>query len=926
VTTTTTEGAEPAEKHLILVDGSGYIFRAFHALPPMTRPDGTPVNAVFGFAQMLEKFLTQHAASHIAVVFDSARETFRNKIYPAYKAHRPEPPEELVPQFALIREATDAFGVCRVEQPGFEADDLIASYAREFEEAGGRVTIVSSDKDLMQLIRERVIMLDPIKQKPIREPEVIEKFGVPPAKVVEVQALAGDSTDNVPGIPGIGVKTAAQLITEYGDLETLLARAGEIKQPKRRELLLTHADSARISKRLVALDDHAPLPAPLEAMAAKPPDPARLTAFLRENNFRSILARMGGGDGGPPQRPRPASNHAPAPPPQEAPFGPYACIQDMATLKAWIEEARAAGVIGLDTETDSLDALNARLVGVSLALAPGRAAYIPLRHAAPDMLAAPPVQIPLEEAMAALRPLLADPCVLKVLHNAKYDLEVLASPANGGLEVAPVDDSMMISYAMEAGAHGHGLDELAKLHLAHETISFDSVTGTGKARIPFALAPLERATAYAAEDADVALRLWLLLKPRLRPLRALALYEQVERRMVRVLAGMETAGIKVDGAELARIGEDFAQRLVVLEAECHRLAGRAFNVGSPKQLGDILFEEMGLKGGRKGKSGAYSTDAAVLEELAAQGVELARAVLDWRQIAKLKSTYVEGLAQRIAPDGRVHTDFSMAVTSTGRLSSTEPNLQNIPVRTEEGARIRRAFVAEAGHLLVSADYSQIELRLLAHLAEVPTLREAFARGEDIHARTAAEIFGLDPQHVDKEARRRAKTINFGIIYGMSAFGLAARLGIPPAEGRAIIEAYFAQYPGIRAEMERVKEEARVNGYVLSPFGRRLWIPDIAAKDPVRRAAAERQAINAPFQGGAAEVIKRAMVRLPGALRAAGLRARMLLQVHDELVLEAPEAEAEATGALLREVMENVASLRVPLRVEVGQGRNWAEAH
>ncbi|MCX8134057.1 MAG: DNA polymerase I [Roseococcus sp.] len=926
MTTPTTEAAGTAEKHLILVDGSGYIFRAFHALPPMTRPDGTPVNAVFGFAQMLEKFLTQHAATHLAVVFDSARETFRNQIYPAYKAHRPEPPEELVPQFALIREATDAFGVCRVEQPGWEADDLIASYARAFEAEGGRVTIVSSDKDLMQLIRERVIMLDPIKQKPIREPEVIEKFGVPPAKVVEVQALAGDSTDNVPGIPGIGVKTAAQLITEYGDLETLLQNAGEIRQPRRRELLLTHADSARLSKRLVALDDHAPLPVPIAALEAKPPDPARLMAFLRENNFRSILARMGGGDGGAPQRPRPAPDHAPAPPPQEAPFGPYACIQDMAALRAWIEEARTAGVIGLDTETDSLDALNARLVGVSLAVAPGRAAYIPLRHAAPDMLAAAPVQIPLEEAMAALRPLLADPCVLKVLHNAKYDLEVLANPANGGLEVAPVDDSMMISYAMEAGAHGHGLDELAKLHLGHDTIPYDAVTGTGKARIPFAQAPLERAAAYAAEDADVALRLWHLLRPRLRPARALALYEQVERRMVRVLAGMEQAGIRVDAAELARIGEDFAQRLVLREAECHRLAGRAFNVGSPKQLGEILFEEMGLKGGKKGKSGAYSTDAAVLEELAAQGVELARAVLDWRQIAKLKSTYVEGLAQRIAADGRVHTDFSMAVTSTGRLSSTEPNLQNIPVRTEEGARIRRAFVAEPGHVLVSADYSQIELRLLAHMAEVPTLREAFARGEDIHARTAAEIFGLDPKHVDKEARRRAKTINFGIIYGMSAYGLAARLGIPPAEGRAIIEAYFAQYPGIRAEMERVKEEARVNGYVLSPFGRRLWIPDIAAKDPVRRAAAERQAINAPFQGGAAEVIKRAMVRLPGALREAGLRARMLLQVHDELVLEAPEAEAEATGALLRQVMEGVASLRVPLRVQVGHGRSWAEAH
>lgn len=921
MTTTATEG----DRHLILVDGSGYIFRAFHALPPMTRPDGTPVNAVFGFAQMLEKFLNQHAASHIAVVFDSARETFRNEIYPAYKAHRPEPPEELVPQFALIREATEAFGVCRVELPGYEADDLIASYAREFEAAGGRVTIVSSDKDLMQLVRERVEMLDPIKQKPIRAPEVMEKFGVGPDKVVEVQALAGDATDNVPGVPGIGVKTAAQLITEYGDLETLLARAGEIRQPKRRELLLAHADAARISRRLVSLDAQAPLPAPLDAMVAKPPEPARLAAFLRENNFRSLLARLGAGDGGAPQRPRPVTNGA-APAPQEAPFGAYACVQDMEALAGWIAAARAAGVIGLDTETDSLDALNARLVGLCLAVAPGRACYVPLRHAAADMLTEAPRQIAFEDAVAALRPLLADPSVLKVLHNAKYDLEVLANPANGGLAVAPVDDTMLVSYALAAGRHGHGMDELSQLHLGHAPVSFDSVTGTGKARISFAAVPLDRATAYAAEDADVTLRLWQVLRPQLRAAKALALYEQVERRMLRVLAEMEAAGIRVDGAELARLGADFAARLVVLEAECQRLAGRPFNVGSPKQLGEILFDEMGLKGGRKGKSGAYSTDAAVLEELAAQGVELARTVLDWRQIAKLKSTYVEGLSAAIAADGRVHTDFAMAVTSTGRLSSTEPNLQNIPVRTEEGQRIRRAFIAAPGHVLLSADYSQIELRLLAHLAEVPTLRAAFAKGEDIHSRTAAEIFHLDPAAVDKEARRRAKTINFGIIYGMSAFGLGARLGIPPGEARGIIDAYFAQYPGIRAEMERLKEEARMHGFVLSPFGRRLWIADIAAKDPVRRAGAERQAINAPFQGGAAEVIKRAMVRVPGALRDAGLGARMLLQVHDELVLEVPEAEVAATGALLKRVMEGVASLRVPLLVEVGHGRSWAEAH
>ncbi|MDB5414507.1 MAG: polymerase [Rubritepida sp.] len=921
--------APPGDPHLILIDGSGYIFRAYHALPPMTRPDGTPVNAVFGFSQILERFLNQNSSSHIAVVFDSARQTFRNDIYPEYKAHRPEPPDELIPQFALIREATEAFGVAQVELPGYEADDLIACYAKAFEATGGRVTIVSSDKDLMQLVRERVIMLDPIKQKPIREPEVFEKFGVAPNMVAQVQALAGDATDNVPGVPGIGVKTAAALLTEYGDLETLLARAGEIKQPKRRELLLTYADQARISLRLVTLDCGCPLPLPIETLVARSPEPVRLGAFLAENNFRSLAARLGVGigDGGPPNRPRPviAPVGEPADPLALA-FGPYHCITDAADLTAWIAEGRAAGIIALDTETDSLDALAARLGGVCMAVAPGRACYIPLRHVGADMLVETPKQLDFDETLAALKPLLEDPSVLKVLHNAKYDMEVLANTANGGIVISPVDDTMMISYALEAGAHGHGMDELSQMHLQHKPQTYDSVTGIGRARIPFLHVPLDRATCYAAEDADVTLRLWHTLKPRLREVHALALYEQVERRMIPVLAGMETAGIKVDGAELKRIGEDFGERLIVLEAECHRIAGRAFNVGSPKQLGEILFDEMGLKGGKKGKAGAYSTDASVLEDLASQGAELPRVVMQHRQLAKLKSTYVDGLTAQIAGDGRVHTDYSLASTSTGRLASTEPNLQNIPIRNEEGMKIRRAFVAEAGHVLMSADYSQIELRLLAHLAEVPSLREAFEKGEDIHSRTAADIFRLDPANVDRESRRRAKMINFGIIYGMSAFGLGSRLSISPSEARGIIDAYFAQYPGIRAEMDRLKEEARQKGYVLSPFGRRLWIQDIGSKDPVRRAGAERQAINAPFQGGAAEIIKRAMVRVPMALRDAGLASRMLLQVHDELVLEVPDGEIEAAGGVLKRVMEGVAELRVPLLVEVGHGTSWAEAH
>ncbi|TDG27260.1 DNA polymerase I [Paracraurococcus ruber] len=937
----------PGSRHLVLVDGSGYIFRAFHALPPMTRPDGTPVNAVFGFTQMLSRFLIDHRGSHLAVVFDAGRVTFRSDLYPDYKAHRPDPPPELVPQFALIREATEAFGVAQVEREGYEADDLIAAYAREFVAQGGEVTIVSSDKDLMQLVRPGVQMLDPIKQKPIREAEVIEKFGVPPEKVVDVQALAGDPTDNVPGVPGIGIKTAAQLITEYGDLETLLENAPKIKQPKRREALVEHAEKARISKTLVKLDDAAPLTAPIEDLAVRPPEPATLKKFLEDQGFRSVLARMGlgeaAGDAGTRARNSAVAAHAaaqavvPAAEAGSAAFGPYETVTTLPALERWIAEAMEAGVVGLDTETDSLDALHARLVGICLATAPGRACYIPLRHVSPgaaqaDMLAeeapAAPEQIPFDDAIAALRPLLTDPGVLKVLQNAKYDLEVFCREENGGIAVAPVDDTMMISYAMEAGRHGHGMDELAVLHLGHKPVSFDEVTGTGRARITFDKVPLDKATAYAAEDADVTLRLWHLLKPRLREEQALALYEQVERRMVGVLRDMEIAGIKVDGAELARIGEDFTTRMAALEAGIHQLAGRSFNVGSPKQLGEILFDEMKLPGGRKSKaSGAWGTDVTVLEELAAQGVELARRVLDWRQLSKLKSTYVDGLQAAIDPrDRRVHTSFSMANTSTGRLSSTEPNLQNIPVRTEEGQRIRQAFVAEPGHVLMSADYSQIELRLLAHLADVPALREAFATGQDIHARTAADIFRLPPDAVDREARRRAKTINFGIIYGMSAFGLAGRLGISPAEARGIIDAYFGQYPGIRDAMERLKEEARLQGHVSTSFGRKLWVPDIGAKDMMRRAGAERAAINAPFQGGAAEVIKRAMVRLPGALRRAGLSARMLLQVHDELVFEVPEAEVEPTATLVREVMEGVVTLRVPLAVEVGTGRSWAEAH
>jgi DNA polymerase-1 len=917
----------------VLIDGSGFIFRAYHALPPMTRPDGTPVNAVFGFSNMLAKLLREHVGTHIAVIFDAGRVTFRNRLYEAYKAHRPPPPDELIPQFALVREATGAFGVPAIELDDWEADDLIAAYAQAAVSAGGQVTIVSSDKDLMQLIRPGVDMLDPIKQKPIGPAEVMEKFGVTPDKMIEVQALIGDSTDNVPGVPGIGPKGAAQLINEFGDVEAVLAAAPGMKPSKRRDTLIEHADKARISRELVTLRVDAPMPTPVDQLHARPYDKAMLAAWLRVQGFRSTATRLGLDDAAP----APAATTVQAAPPRSqaalplpvqpmpaatdaaVAFGPYVTITDEAALRSFLAETAGCGFIAIDTETDGLDAMRSRLVGFALAVAPGRAAYVPLRHEVLDP------QIPLEAAIAALGPVLADPAVLKIYQNSKFDRMVMERA--GFPPADPCDDTMLISYAQEAGMHGHGLDELAQLHLGHTPVSYDEITGTGRNRLPFAQVPIERAAAYAAEDADVALRLWQALRPRLRFAGALALYEQLERRLLSVLLAMERAGIKVDEDDLRRMSIDFEQRMAVIEKDIHRLAGREFNVGSAKQLGEVLFDEMKLLGGRRMKTGAWGTDASVLQTLADQGHELPARIMDWRQLQKLKSTYADALVGEINPvTGRVHTSYAQAIASTGRLSSNDPNLQNIPIRTEEGSRIRHAFIAEPGHVLVSADYSQIELRLLAHVADIPALRDSFARGEDIHARTASEVFGVPMAGMDPMTRRRAKAINFGIIYGISGFGLARQLGITPGEARSYIDAYFVRYPGIRTYMERTKEEARINGYVATPFGRRCWVPGIADKNPARRAYAERQAINAPLQGGAADIIKRAMIRLPKALADAGLRSRLLLQVHDELLFEAPEDEVAALTALAKRVMQDAAVLSVPLVVETGTGRTWADAH
>ena len=931
--TEVSKGANGIQR-VVLVDGSGYIFRAYHALPALARKsDGLLVGAVSGFCNMLNRLVDDAMADgdirHLAVVFDTARRSFRNEIYPEYKAHRPPPPEDLVPQFPLVRDATRAFNVPCVEMEGFEADDLIATYADLAVAAGYEVVIVSSDKDLMQMVGERVSMRDPMKQTVIREEQVVEKFGVGPDKVIDVQALAGDSSDNVPGVPGIGVKTAAELIGAYGDLETLLERAGEIKQPKRRQTLLENAGLARVSRELVTLKRDVPVKDGIEALELRPPDPDTLFAFLDEMEFASLSARLRARLGK-----KAGETVAPL---ASAPEGDreYIAIQDEEALGVWVAAAEAEGAVAVDTETTSLDVMRAALVGVSLSVEPGKACYVPLGHTGAagqgdlGLDTEPrddgaPAQIPFDRAVGILRPLLENPGVLKIGQNIKYDMAVFAKY---GVELGPVDDTMMLSFVLEGGLHGHGMDELSERHLGIKPISYKDVAGTGKARITFDKVPLDKAVDYAAEDADMTARLHRLLKPRLVSERLVGVYETIERPLVPVLVGMERAGIRVDPEKLKILGDDFDMRMSRLVGEIHGLAGREFNVGSPRQLGEVLFDEMGLPGGRKGKTGAYATGADVLEDLAALGHEIPRLVLDWRQLSKLKGTYTDALQAQIdAETGRVHTSFQMAAASTGRLASTDPNLQNIPVRTEEGRKIRQAFVPADGCKFLSADYSQIELRLLAHTADIGTLKDAFRAGADIHALTASEVFGVPMEGMDPTVRRGAKAINFGIIYGISPFGLARQLAIPQREAKAYIEAYLERYPGIRDYMESTKEFARRNGYVTTLFGRRVHVPSLRDKNPARRNFGERAAINAPLQGSAADIIKRAMARIPKAFKREKLSARMLLQVHDELLFDVPEAEIGRTASVVKEVMESAALLSVPLTVDTGVGDNWDEAH
>jgi DNA polymerase-1 len=1001
--------AAPLKKgdHVFLVDGSGYIFRAYHALPPINRKsDGLQLNAVFGFCNMLWKLLRDMKAedkpSHLAVVFDKSEKTFRTAMYPDYKAHRPDPPDDLRPQFKFIRDAVHAFDLPCLEQDGFEADDLIATYVREACEAGATATIVSSDKDLMQLVSDGVIMFDTMKDKKIGRAEVIEKFGVPPEKVIEVQALIGDSTDNVPGVPGIGVKTAAQLIGGYGDLETLLRRASEIKQDKRRQSLIENAEQARLSKKLVTLDDHVKLNVPIGDLAVHEPDHKRLIAFLKAMEFSSLTRRVAefanidagevepdaklAGRGASSPSPVPGEGgSAPRAEPGEGPGGDvkalirpaapadlsrngrgesaasgaltpqalvaarseiahaqkfdrskYETVRSLERLKAWIERARDLGFVALDTETNSLDPMQAELCGFSLALAPNEACYVPLSHRqggdgssgglfqgerAPD-------QIEERAALAAIKPFLEDPGVLKIGQNFKFDWQIFAVR---DVKIECYDDTMLMSYVVDAGRSDHGLDPLARRYFDHQTVDFNEVTKAGKSRVTFDCVEINKATEYAAEDADVTLRLWQVLKPRLPAEHVLNVYETLERPLLRVLADMERRGISINRQVLSRLSGEFAQEAAGLEAEINKLAGEPVNVGSPKQIGDILFGKLGLEGGTKTKTGQWATGARQLEELAEQGHELPQKILDWRQVSKLKSTYTDALPGFVNPTThRVHTSYALASTATGRLSSSEPNLQNIPIRTEDGRKIRRAFIAQPGHKLVSADYSQIELRLLAEIAGIEPLRTAFREGLDIHAMTASEMFGVPVKNMPAEVRRRAKAINFGIIYGISAFGLANQLGIGREEAGAYIRKYFERFPGIRDYIEETKAFAKKHGYVATLFDRKCHYPDIGASNASIRAFNERAAVNARLQGTAADIIRRAMIRMDAALAKHKLAAQMLLQVHDELVFEVPDAEVKQTLPVVTAVMVEApmpaVSLSVPLHVEAHAADNWDAAH
>jgi DNA polymerase-1 len=915
--------------HLYLVDGSSYIFRAYHRLPPLTNRHGLNVGAVYGYTTMLWKLAESlHKAdgpTHLAVIFDAGSHTFRNDMFGGYKAQRPPPPPDLIPQFPLIRDATRAFSLPCIEEDGLEADDIIACYAKAALEREWKVTIVSSDKDLMQLIEPGLDLYDTMNERRIDRDYVIGKFGVPPEQLGDVLALMGDSVDNIPGVPGVGPKTAAQLIQQYGDVETVLAHAEEIAKPKLKQNLIEHADAARLSRELVRLVCDAPLPEPLDELEMKGIPPGPLRAFLEDQGFRSLLARLGASEQGT-APPAAAAAQAQVRPEPRIDRSAYRTVTDEAALDRWIAEATANGLVAVDTETDGFDCVTAKLVGISLATECGKACYIPLEHGGHDLLSERPDQLPAALVLARLKPLLEDPAVLKVGHNFKFDWIVFD---RRGIKVAPIDDSLVMSFDLDAGGlNSHAMDDLAKKHLDHDCLSYKELCGTGQKQIKFNQVPLDRATEYAAEDADVTLRLWTRFKTRMPHERVTQVYETVDRPLVAVVARMEREGVRVDREELSRLSREFYAQIAELEERVCGEAGCTFTIGSPQQLGDVLFNRMGLKGGRKGKSGTWSTDVNELERLSREGVPIARLILEWRQLTKLKSTYTDALQQQINKEtGRVHTSYSLSGAQTGRLSSTDPNLQNIPIRTEIGRRIRDAFVAEPGYVMLSADYSQIELRLAAHMADVPQLKAAFSAGADIHSLTAQELFG----EVNRDTRASAKTINFAILYGISRWGLAGRLAITADEAQAMIDRYFERFPGIRDYIHETLSKVRETGFTTTLFGRKTRFPSIKSGVQHERQGAERAAINAPIQGTSADIIKRAMARMCPALEAEGLGAvRMLMQVHDELVFEVPEAEVERAGDVIRRVMATAAEpavrLSVPLGVDIGTGPNWGAAH
>ena len=923
--------------HIHLIDGSGFIFRAYHALPPLTRKsDGLPVGAVSGFCNMLFKMIEDQkgsdAPTHLVVVFDAKGKTFRSDIYPEYKMNRPPTPEDLIPQFPLTRDATRAFGLACIEEVGFEADDIMATLAVQAREAGARVTIVSSDKDLMQLVGDGVEMYDAMKNKRIGREQVEEKFGVGPERVIDVQSLAGDSVDNVPGAPGIGIKTAALLINEYGDLDSLLERAGEIKQPKRRESLIDNANQIRTSRELVTLKTDMQMDCTFEDFEVRAPNPDTVLGFLADMEFRTMSARIANklGVSAPViDIPNGARVNAPK---EQVPFdsSKYECVRDASELNRWVHKIYECGYVAVDTETTGLNEMIVDLVGICLSVKAGEACYIPLSHKGgeDDLFGGSSLvegQMNLDEALKILRPVLQDTSIIKIGQNMKYDAKIFARYE---VAIAPVDDTMLLSYALNGGKHNHGMDYLSERYLEHKPISIKTVLGAGKSAITFDKVGIDDAVKYAAEDADITLRLWQLFKPQLHSVGVTKVYETLERPLIPVLAEMEMHGIRVDRDTLSRMSNNFAQSMSGLEAEIYELAGQSFNVGSPKQLGEILFDKLEFPGGKKGKTGAYGTGVDVLEDLAAEGYDLPTRVLDWRQMSKLKSTYTDALQTHINPNtGRVHTSYVISGASTGRLSSTDPNLQNIPIRSDAGRKIREAFIADEGNVLLSLDYSQIELRILAHIAKIDSLKQAFHEGQDIHALTASQMFNVPLENMDPMVRRQAKAINFGVIYGISGFGLARNLRIPRKEAQAFIDTYFERFPGIRNYMDETVTFAKENGFVQTLFGRKIHTSEINAKGP-QAGFAKRAAINAPIQGTAADVIRRAMIQMPKAI--AHLPAKMLLQVHDELIFEVPESAVEETTNIVRRIMENasepVVKLDVPLVVDAGTGKNWADAH